>query len=92
MVSLIVNVSGLGEFVGVRGVNEVSYLSLILLVFGFLVIFVDFGLYIEEGGARVLAPSPLAAMRLCVGQRGVAGVTNKAAAGLPSGPEDGERR
>jgi hypothetical protein len=62
MPPVIVEVSALGNVIGMSVVDEVfDFFAILLVVFG-LVFVLDFGFDIEEGSAMVLAP--LAAMAL----------------------------
>lgn len=66
MISIVV-VSGIDKIVGVRLINEVSYLCLLILVLDLILVVVDFGFNIEESCPCILSPSALAAVLLQVG-------------------------
>lgn len=53
----VVDVASLGKVVWVRGVNEVSYLVLCLVLIDVLVLIFDLGFDIEEGIACILLSS-----------------------------------
>lgn len=58
----VVNIAGLGEIVGMSGVNEVSYLCILLIFLDIFVLIFDLGLDIEEGAAGILFSALAAAL------------------------------